>query len=113
MPPEHELPVEIVSTAIIRQFFNTSQMYERTKTGDLVAVFKKDKHSSIPPRGEPFCTRSQIFYYTTLTGKLVAIVHQYLRPDGSLGASGLPDPKMIILEDRIIAVRAKPKPSNE
>jgi hypothetical protein len=26
------------------------------------------------------------------------MVHQYLRPDGTLGASGLPDPKLVVHE---------------
>jgi hypothetical protein len=32
----------------------------------------------------------------------MAIVHQYLRPDGTLGASGLPDPKWLRDGDRIL-----------
>jgi hypothetical protein len=31
--------------------------------------------------------------------KKVAVAHQYLRPDGTLGASGRPDPKAIFSED--------------
>jgi hypothetical protein len=31
----------------------------------------------------------------------VALVHQYLRPDGTIGASGRPDPKAL-LEDGIL-----------
>jgi hypothetical protein len=104
MPPDM-LPVEWVDKSIIRQYFNEDRMYERTKSGDLVAVFKKENHPQKPLSKEPFCTRSQIYYYMTLNGKLVAIVHQYLRPDGSLGGCGLPDPKQIVLVDRILATR--------
>jgi hypothetical protein len=28
-------------------------------------------------------------------GRMVAEVHRYLRPDGTIGASGVPDPKRI------------------
>jgi hypothetical protein len=28
----------------------------------------------------------------------VAVMHQYLRPDGTIGASGQPDPKRLVVE---------------
>ena len=31
----------------------------------------------------------------------VALVHQVVLPDGSLGASGLPDPKELLVEDTV------------
>ena len=34
----------------------------------------------------------------------VAMVHQYLRPDGTLGASGLPDPKRLLVNDLLYIV---------
>jgi len=36
----------------------------------------------------------------------MAIVHQYLLPDGSIGASGLPDPKWLRDGDRILKYRS-------
>jgi len=47
--------------------------------------------------GQPPGTLSQIVQYSTvIDGQLVklALVHRYLLPDGAIGASGLPDPKM-------------------
>lgn len=41
---------------------------------------------------EPPGTRSQIVAYYD-GNERVALVHQYLRPDEMIGASGLPDPK--------------------
>jgi hypothetical protein len=43
------------------------------------------------------CTRSQYLIYVDNNGKKVAGVHQYLRPDGKLGASGRPDPKELLI----------------
>jgi hypothetical protein len=108
-PPQETSPVEWVSNSVIRQYFNQGKYYERMKSGELVAYRKKNSHPDPPPRGEPFCTHSQILYYYTKDGAPVAIVHQYLRPDGKLGASGLPDPKRLFLADRIMSVRTKPK----
>jgi len=45
---------------------------------------------------EPFCTRSQIVAYVSVTGERVAVVHRYLRRDGTLDGSGMPDPKMLV-----------------
>ena len=48
-----------------------------------------------PKANEPFCTRSQTITYRDRDGRRIAIVHQYLRQDGTLGASGAPDPKKL------------------
>jgi hypothetical protein len=37
-------------------------------------------------------------YIDLAQGRTVARVHQYLRMDGSLGASGRPDPKMLYID---------------
>lgn len=100
-------PVEWVTTDIIREHFNRSQIFEQAQSGQLVTWAKRDSHPENPPAGEPVCTRSQIVYYYTKDKEPepVAIAHQYLRPDGTIGASGLPDPKRLFLPDRIISVR--------
>lgn len=100
-------PIEWVSPDIIREIFNREQFYNQTLDGRLIARVMKDKHPETPPGGEPYCTRSQIIYYYDLNQRAVAVVHQYLRRDGSLGASGRPDPKRLILGDRIISVRTE------
>ena len=105
MSPFHDRrPVDWVSSNIIRQHFNDSQMFERAESGEFVTHVTRDSHRA--PRGEPFCTKSQIAYYYSQGGDPVAVVHQYLRPDGTIGASGRPDPKRVFLEDRILAVRS-------
>jgi hypothetical protein len=104
---KQQLPVEWVTEHIIRQYFNNSQVVEQLKSGQVLARVRKASHPEQPPQGEPVCTWSQIVFYHTQDGAPVAIVHQYLRPDGTIGASGHPDPKRLFLQDRIIAVRAK------
>lgn len=52
-----------------------------------------------PKAGQPPGTRSQLVsYWESVGGSLtkVAVVHRYLRPDGTLGGSGLPDPKAVL-----------------
>jgi hypothetical protein len=42
-------------------------------------------------------TKSQIVAYINSNGQQVALVHQYLKPDGTLGGSCKPDPKELLL----------------
>jgi hypothetical protein len=106
MPPNLEqLPVQWVSKEIIRQEFNSRQLAEKAASGELIKKLKRDSHPATPPPNEPICTHSQIVYYYTEAGSPLAIVHQYLRPDGTIGGSGLPDPKRLFLPDRIISIR--------
>lgn len=109
MPPSQDQePVEWVTKGTIRKCFNDGRFAERVRSGELTTILKRNSHPDPPPTGEPLCTRSQIVYYYALDGHAVAVVHQYLRPDGTIGASGLPDPKRLILRDRIISVRSEP-----
>lgn len=78
----------------MREKFNGGRYLEQTKSGQLTAVLMKDRHPSLPAANEPFCTRSQMVSYRNGAME-VARVHQYLRTDGTLGASGLPDPKKL------------------
>jgi hypothetical protein len=49
-----------------------------------------------PASNQPVGTESQIVYYSR-DGMPVAIVHQYVLPDRTLGASGRPDPKWVVV----------------
>ena len=84
---------QFVDVGTLRQMFNDGQYWQRLQAGQLVGVVGESRHPG--PPFEPFCTFSQIVRYFTLTQERVAVVHQYLRPDGTLGGSGRPDPKAI------------------
>ena len=58
-------------------------------------TFRRNKERGRLPPGEPRGTRSQILDYLDPDGERVVTVHRYLRPDGTLGGSGQPDPKWI------------------
>ena len=91
--------------AIIQHEFNSRQFYERLQRNELRATIFKSKHRS--PATEPECTLSQILIYWDQNNNPVAMVHQYLRPDNTIGGSGKPDPKRIVVGDKVIALRAK------
>lgn len=99
--------VEWVTEDIIRQYFNDGDFFEMVKRGEIITKTKRSSHPGAPPQGKPYCTQSQIVYYYSNEGEPLAIVHQYLRPDGTIGASGLPDPKRLFLKDRIISVKTE------
>jgi len=107
MPP-NQRPVEYVSNDIIRQEFNRLQIEFRASLGELLKILTRNKHLSQPPEGVPYCTNSQIVYYYEPGNLLLAVAHQYLLPDGTLGGSGKPDPKLLVLPDRTIAVKSTP-----
>lgn len=98
----------------LRKMFNDGRYYERVLAGELLGVLGDDRHPSAPKAGEPVCTRSQIIHYYDVQNRTkVAIVHQYLRRDGTLGAGGRPDPKRIRDGDTIYSLELPAETTSE
>jgi len=97
MTPVSDSAVRYVDATIIRDLFNEGKYYERALSGDLTVRLARDNTPDPPPKGQPVGTQSQILYYYE-AGEPVAVVHQYLRPDGTLGGSGRPDPKELRID---------------
>jgi hypothetical protein len=76
--------------------FNEGRYWEKAQAGEFHQIVLKNRHPSLPLAREPFCTRSQIIAYHDKRGNRVAVVHQYLRLDGTVGLSGKPDPKRLL-----------------
>lgn len=103
MPSE---PVKRVPPETIRSIFNNSQCPALIASGHLVPNIISDKVLQNPHlKGEPPGTRSQIIRYVDLAGQWVAVIHQYCRPDGSLGASGKPDPKRLRIAGTVFVLK--------
>lgn len=84
----------------LRSYFNAHDIEGQLARGLLRRVVHKEYH----PRQlthEPFCTWSRSYRYETMDGKPVAVVHEYDRPDGSVGGSGHPDPKWLSVGDEV------------
>jgi hypothetical protein len=96
-------PHVYVPTEEIQRMFNEAGYEERARRGDLTIELVADGHPSRPKASEPYCTRSQMVRYRRRDGIPVALAHRYLRKDGTLGASGKPDPKRLYLADRIVS----------
>jgi hypothetical protein len=91
--------------------FNNNYLPQIQK-GTLQAIVVSNRHPSSPRAREPICTRSQYIIYVNSKGKKVAAAHQYLRPDGKLGASGRPDPKEVLSNGVLYILDAKPPRSS-
>jgi len=86
----------------LRQRFNGMDLYERMRQRELTAVVYREWLAPASA-GQPPGTIAQIVHYFD-GGREVARVHQYVRPDRTLGASGRPDPKWLRDGDRILRV---------
>ncbi len=82
----------------LRRIFSEERILEKVEQGELTAEVDptRNGHPSPPLADEPICTRSQILIYRMLDGQKIAEAHQYLREDGTTGASGVPDPKEVL-----------------
>lgn len=86
----------------MRRRFNDGQYLERAARGELiVVVLPPDDRPAPPEAGQIEGTLSQMISYRDQAGNEVARAHRYLRPDGTLGASGRPDPKRL-LQDGVL-----------
>lgn len=82
----------------MREIFNKSGYLQDVGEGRIRAEVMRNKHPNWIAAWVPFCTYSQeISYRLVADGSEVARVHQYFRPDGTLGASGRPDPKRVMI----------------
>lgn len=97
------LPMRRVAATEIRELFNERQYYHRIATGEVFEDLLENLHATPARSGQPYCTHSQLIAYRERnTNRKVALVHQYLRPDGRIGASGKPDPKWLLGDNEIL-----------
>jgi hypothetical protein len=80
----------------IRKIFNDGQFWQRERRGELKSVVISEGHPTSIKSGQPRGTKSQMVSYRDEYNNEVARVHQYRRPDGTIGGSGKPDPKKVL-----------------
>ena len=97
--------VEFVSASSIRRLFNESQFPRMINAMQLTVEYLRNTHLKEPEKkNEPYCTHGQMIRYIGLDRQWVAEIFQYLRPDGTLGASGHPDPKRLRMHGKVYIV---------
>lgn len=89
----------------LRELFNQSQYPELIQQNKLVKEIVRSRllqESALLGKTLPPGTKSEIIIYHDPANKgLYAKVHQYILPDGTIGASGKPDPKAILLDGKM------------
>jgi hypothetical protein len=97
------LPTVAASKRELRSIFNACQYEEKLRTGEIFEDLLANPHATPRRSGQPHCTHSQLIAYRERsTNKKLALVHQYLRPDGRIGGSGKPDPKWLLGDNEIL-----------
>jgi len=90
------------------EIFNRERYWERLQSGELKAVLLEEHVPQYVTENIPAGTRSQMISYRDADDNEVARVHQYVRPDGTIGASGKPDPKRLLFEGILYRLHKKP-----
>jgi hypothetical protein len=80
--------------------FAEDKIEERAAGGDLSIIVLKNHGARPELRMEPG-TQSQLIAYANAQGNHVATAHRYLKPGGTLAASGRPDPKSLVRGDTL------------
>ncbi len=91
------------------KLFNDGNYWQKVKDGELSSIVIEDRHPSLTAANEPYCTLSQMVSYRDASGNEVVRVHQYLRRDGTIGASGKPDPKRLYQDGVLYRLPKNPK----
>jgi len=102
--------VQRIDPAELRRLFEEGAYLDRAAAGELLTRVRRSGHPSPASSGQPHCTKSQIIEYCDRSGQRLAIAHQYLRPDGSIGASGRPDPKALLIDGVLYTVLGHQEP---
>ena len=77
----------------LRDLFNSQSYLDRAMSGHFNERVESESRCELA--SEPPGTRSQMVAYYDGRRK-VAVAHRYQRPDGTLGASGWPDPHELL-----------------
>lgn len=94
----------------MRRRFNDGKYWERVKNGELrPVVLGEGTPQPEMLAKEPPGTVSQSLSYRDQNNDEIARVHQYLRTDGTVGASGLPDPKRLFEGGVLYRIEKKQK----
>lgn len=100
--PPQEDQIQRIPLTTIRHLYNESQFPDMIAQGRLLPNYIRNGHLKEPGKvGEPYCTHSQFIRYLDINGQWVVEVHQYLRPDKTLGGKGKPDPKRLRIGNKV------------
>jgi hypothetical protein len=88
-----------IAEKAIRKLFNDGDFWARALRGEFKTLTLQSYPAPREAHQRPGA-KSEVIEYRDLNGR-VALVFQYTNPDGSLGASGKPDPKALLIDNTI------------
>jgi hypothetical protein len=94
------MPIQYVDADTLRRIYNHNRLWERAQSGEFeerVLSEGRPARSSAEPKD----AISRRVGYFDHTGRQVAVVHEYVRRGGKLGASQQPDPKSVRIGNTI------------
>jgi hypothetical protein len=94
-PTPQQLLIQRVTSAEMCKRFNDGEYWQKVIRGELTAYVLEETISTLLTH-EPGPIRSQMVSYRDQNNQEIARVHQFLRPDDSIAASGMPDPKRLL-----------------
>jgi hypothetical protein len=93
-----------VSEAELRRRFAAGDYLNRAARGEFGCCLATSNPARSPD--EPLGTRTVVVSYVDESLNRIFMVHFYLRPDGTIGGSGKPDPKWLF-EDGVVYAAEK------
>lgn len=91
----------------MRRMFNDGGYWTMAQSGQLSIHVRRNVHLTLEKAhvaNEPYCTHSQEVSYLNQNTEIVRL-HQYLRENGLLGGSGIPDPKRMLVNGVLYRIR--------
>lgn len=101
-----EPPSAEVTQVELNQMYNAGHYTELIEAEISLLKLKRNGHTAPEKSGLPHCTRSQMLRLYDSANVRIAVLHQYLLPDGTIGASGRPEPKALLLNRTLYYVPA-------
>lgn len=98
------IPIVRITVAELRSMFNKENFVGRVRTGEIREVVTHSGEPS-PEIGLPIGTKSQMISYLDASGFELARAHRFLLPDGTIGASGKPDPKRMFKDGKLFRIQ--------
>ncbi len=89
------LPIKRIPVEEMRKRFNEGGYWEKVRKGEWTSHTLESRVSDALS-DETVQITSVMLSYRDENGDEVARVHQYIRPDSSIAASGKPDPKRLV-----------------
>jgi type I site-specific restriction-modification system R (restriction) subunit len=104
---DDSIPTKSVSKREMQELCQKHQLLEKINNKELKPVLLKERHANPLKSGQVFCTYSQLVSFQDSSRNEVMKAHQYKKPNGSLGASKMPDPVWLFIDGVIYKLEGK------